>query len=172
MALSGCANNKQLEPMELTFSNVDATNEAVITALEKLTDSAAVSAEANRIVAQLENGRAYLNMSQDEYDDYIKRQGSIPLGLEKDFDINYTGPLIPLLQSIADTSGYTFAQPAIKPIRELFVSLNTLTNPVTGKRNSNVKNTYDAINAINAVHKDRILITIHEKYKVINLEYK
>lgn len=172
IVLTGCSSNRQLEPMELTFSDVDATNEAVVAALEKLTESAAISAEANKLIADLENGKAYITMSSDEYEDYLKRTTTIPLGMEVEFDVNYSGPLTPLLQSLASTSGYELALPATRPVRDLFVDMNTLTNPVTGKKNSNVKNVYDAVLAVNSVHKDRIKLTIHETHRILELEYK
>lgn len=170
--IMGCSSNQGLEPMELTFNNVDVTNDAVIRALDSLSESAAIAAEANRIVASLENGKAMIKMDEKEYIEYIKNRDYVPQGMEVEFDANYEGPIIPILRTAAAVSGYELAYPASRPIVEPTVDINTLTNSITGKRNSNITNVFDAINAINTANSDRIDIKIHEKIRIIELIYK
>ena len=169
----GCASaDKELKPMELQFNEADVTNDAIIKALDSLTESATIAAEANAAVASLAKGQASITMSEEEYRDYKFRQDYVPLGMEKEFDTNYTGPILPVLRTAAAVSGYTLAEPAIKPIQDPRISINTFSNPLTGKKSSNANSVYDVIKAINAVHGERIKLIIHEELRILELSYR
>lgn len=172
LVLAGCSNTPELKPMDLQFDEIDATNDAIIKALDSLTESASMAAEANQVVAQLAIGKANNEMTPEEYERYIAAKDYIPAGMEREFDINYTGPVLPVLRSIAAVSGYVLAEPANKPIVEPIVSINNIGNPLTGTKNNYSNTVIDAIRSINASHKDRVSIKIHEKLRIIELNYK
>lgn len=170
--LAGCTSSQQLKPMKLTFDEEDVTNEAVARTLDSLADSAQIAAEANLVLANLAKGDATLTMSEEEFNQYAINSTHTPFGMEREFDISYDGPAMPIIRMAAEISGYDVVEPDYRPIKLPTITIDTIKNPVTGGENLGKATVIDVLRMINASNKDRMDINIIEKLRLIEVSYK
>ncbi|MDK9793843.1 DotD/TraH family lipoprotein [Vibrio sp. D431a] len=165
LILSGCSSSPtDVEPAELTFNQTDLNESQMSQAYHDLVDSAAASSEALRELSALANGKASLEMSREEYDEYIFQNSYVPAGMERIVDLKWTGDFYPVIEMLATLSGYTPAPSASRPLGRIDISIDT-------SKESRPLNVMDVIHRINNVHKDRIDIRVLEGLKIIQIDY-
>lgn len=171
--LAACTSTpKDVKPTEITFDDKNIINSALFSSIDRLIDSAAVSTEANLELSKIAMGDASLRMSEEDYVEYIFQKGHIPKGMEEDIDLVWSGPVFPVIQMLADLSGYEVAPPATNPISVPIIDIDTnshtINNSFYGHGSLRV---IDALRAINSANKDKLDIVIYEDLSIIEIKY-
>lgn len=165
LALIGCSSAPtDVEPAELSFNQTDLNENQMSQAYHALVDSAAASSGALKELSSLANGKASLEMSREDYDEYVFQNSYVPAGMERIVDITWSGDFYPVIQTLASMSGYTPAPSASRPTGRIDINIDTT-------KEARRLNVIDMLRRINSVHKDRLDIQVHENIKVIEINF-
>ena len=162
--LTGCSTT-DVPKTSLTFSDTSTSQQQIADAWVKLSDNAAKAVDATAMLAKVENGFAAQKMNKKDYDDYIFQNSYVPMGMEKDVPpLIWDGSFIPVMQMLADMSGYQLEKSASTPLSVPQVNIDT----TKGGKSLNV---IDVIRIIESANRGIVKIDVIEPSRTIKISY-
>ena len=164
LALSGCATT-DVPKTALTFSDTSASQQQIANAWVQLSNNATKAVDATTILAKVENGFAARKMNKQDYKNYVFQNSYTPLGMEKEVPpLVWDGSFIPVMQMLADISGYRLEKTATLPLSVPSVNIDTT-------KMDKSMNVIDVIRIIESANRDTIKIDVIVPSRTIKISY-
>lgn len=164
LALSGCAST-DVPKTSLTFSDTSASQQQIANAWVQLSNSASKAVDATAMLAKVENGFAARKMNKQDYNNYVFQNSYVPIGMEKEVPpLVWDGSFLPVMQMLADMSGYRIEKSAVVPLSIPQVNIDTT-------KFDKPLNVIDVIRIIESANRDSVKIDVIEPSKIIKISY-
>ncbi|MGR5365672.1 hypothetical protein [Photobacterium damselae] len=164
LAFTGCANT-DVPRTSLTFSDTSASQQQIANAWVQLSNSASKAVDATSMLAKVENGFAARKMNRQDYNNYVFQNTYVPVGMEKEVPpLVWDGSFLPVMQMLADMSGYKIVKSAEIPLSVPDVNIDTT-------KFDKPLNVIDMIRIIESANRDSVKIDVIEPSRIIKISY-